>query len=291
MRKALLGLLIVVAVGLVVADRVGVRIAQNRIGQQVAAQYDLPRQPDVTIHGIPFLTQVVGGEYDHITVDIGDWTEQGVTVSDVTVDMRGLNAPLSDVINGDTTNMTADTAAASAISARVSGSPALARMNSSAARTWRGAGAAGVPAICSVPLCSCPVSSISIAVSSSCLRRRSGRAGSGPAAFDPVEGAAQDSTIRTTDCQRACMALPGRMQGANSSGRAGALPISRSYRPSSAAVPRRRWSRSLSALKRFLTGDLAESTAISPGPPLKSCAYVSTSDLPRTCVVTNTTVS
>ncbi|GAA0226034.1 DUF2993 domain-containing protein [Actinomadura nitritigenes] len=115
MRKALLGLLIVVAVGLVVADRVGVRIAQNRIGQQVAAQYDLPRQPDVTIHGIPFLTQVVGGEYDHITVDIGDWTEQGVTVSDVTVDMRGLNAPLSDVINGDTTNMTADTAAASAI--------------------------------------------------------------------------------------------------------------------------------------------------------------------------------
>jgi hypothetical protein len=115
MRKALLGLLIVVAVGLVVADRVGVRIAQNRIGQQVAAQYDLPRQPDVTIHGIPFLTQVVGGEYDHITVDIGDWTEQGVTVSDVTVDMRGLNAPLSDVINGDTTNMTAGTAAASAI--------------------------------------------------------------------------------------------------------------------------------------------------------------------------------
>lgn len=115
MRKALLGLLIVVAIGLVVADRVGVRIAQNRIGQQVAAQYALPRQPDVTIHGIPFLTQVVGGEYDHITVDIGDWTEQGVTVSDVTVDMRGLNAPLSDVINGDTTNMTADTAAASAI--------------------------------------------------------------------------------------------------------------------------------------------------------------------------------
>ncbi|QKG24678.1 LmeA family phospholipid-binding protein [Actinomadura verrucosospora] len=115
MRKALLALLIVVAVGLVVADRVGVRVAQNRIGQQVAAQYDLPRQPDVTIHGIPFLTQVVGGSYDHITVDIGDWTEQGVTVSGVKVDMRGLNAPLSDVINGDTTNMTADTATASAI--------------------------------------------------------------------------------------------------------------------------------------------------------------------------------
>jgi hypothetical protein len=115
MRKALLALLIVVAVGLVVADRVGVKIAEDRIGQQVAAQYSLPQQPDVTIHGVPFLTQVVGGEYSHITVDIGDWTEQGVTVSGVKVEMTGLNAPLGDVINGDTTNMTADTATASAI--------------------------------------------------------------------------------------------------------------------------------------------------------------------------------
>ncbi|TYK43693.1 LmeA family phospholipid-binding protein [Actinomadura decatromicini] len=115
MRKVLLVLLILVAVGLVVADRLGVRIAEDKIGEQVAAQYDLQQQPDVTIHGIPFLTQAVGGDYDHIEVEIGDWTERGVTVSGVKVDMRGVNAPISEVTKGGAANVTAKTATASAV--------------------------------------------------------------------------------------------------------------------------------------------------------------------------------
>lgn len=115
MRKVLLVLLIFVAVVLVAADRLGVRVAQDKIGEQVAAQYNLSQRPDVTIHGIPFLTQAVGGEYEHIEVEIGDWTEQGVTVSGVTVDMRGVNAPLSEVSKGSSANVTAKTATASAV--------------------------------------------------------------------------------------------------------------------------------------------------------------------------------
>ncbi|CNE26958.1 Uncharacterised protein [Mycobacterium tuberculosis] len=115
MRKVLLVLLILVAVVLVAADRVGVRVAQDKIGEQVAAQYGLQRQPDVTIHGFPFLTQAVGGEYKHIEVAIGDWTEQGVTVSDVKVDMRGVNAPLAEVSKGSAASVTARTATASAV--------------------------------------------------------------------------------------------------------------------------------------------------------------------------------
>ncbi|WP_067459622.1 LmeA family phospholipid-binding protein [Actinomadura macra] len=115
MRKVLLVLLILVAGGLIAADRLGVRVAQNEIGKQVAAQYSLQERPDVTIHGIPFLTQAVGGEYDHIDVKIGDWTDQGITVTDVRVDMRGVKAPLSDVTSGDAANVTARTATASAI--------------------------------------------------------------------------------------------------------------------------------------------------------------------------------
>ncbi|WP_255269462.1 LmeA family phospholipid-binding protein [Actinomadura madurae] len=77
MRKVLLVLLVLVAVAVVAADRLGVRVAEDKIGEQVAAQYNLRQQPDVTIHGIPFLTQALGGEYKHIEVAIGDWTEQG----------------------------------------------------------------------------------------------------------------------------------------------------------------------------------------------------------------------
>lgn len=115
MRKVLLVLLILAAVVLVAADRLGVRVAEDKIGEQVAAQYNLQQQPDVTIHGIPFLTQAIGGEYKHIEVSIGDWTEQGVTVTGVKVDMRGVDAPLSEVRKGSAANITARTATASAI--------------------------------------------------------------------------------------------------------------------------------------------------------------------------------
>jgi hypothetical protein len=115
MRKVLVALVILLVGGLLVADRVGVRVAQNEIAKQIAAQYALPRKPTVTIHGFPFLTQAIGGRYDRIDVSIGDWTQQGVTVSDLKIQVTGLNAPLSKVVKGDTTGMTARTATASAI--------------------------------------------------------------------------------------------------------------------------------------------------------------------------------
>ncbi|MBW8485245.1 LmeA family phospholipid-binding protein [Actinomadura parmotrematis] len=115
MRKVLLVLLILVAVGLVVADRVGVRVAQDEIGKQIAAEYRLAQRPDVTIHGVPFLTQAVSGNYDRIDVKIGNWTEQGVTVGDVRIDMRGVNAPVKEVTKGEQGRITAETATASAV--------------------------------------------------------------------------------------------------------------------------------------------------------------------------------
>ncbi|SPT51092.1 MULTISPECIES: LmeA family phospholipid-binding protein [Actinomadura] len=115
MRKVLLVLLILVAVALVAADRIGVRVAQDKIGEQVAAQNNLRQQPEVTIHGIPFLTQAVGGEYERIEVAVGDLTEQGVTVTGVKVDLRGVEAPLSEVTKGSAANVTARTATASAV--------------------------------------------------------------------------------------------------------------------------------------------------------------------------------
>lgn len=115
MRKALLVLLVILIVGVIAADRVGVRVAQDQIAKQVAEQNDLPRKPDVKIHGIPFLTQAVGGEYKKIDVSIGELTQQGVTLRDVQVELQNVQAPLSDVINGDTSHVVAGTATASAV--------------------------------------------------------------------------------------------------------------------------------------------------------------------------------
>jgi hypothetical protein len=115
MRKVLLVLLFVLIIVVIAADRVGVAVAQDQIAKQVAAQNDLPSKPDVKIHGIPFLTQAIGGNYQRIDVRIGQLTRQGVTLEDVQVELSDVKAPLRDVINGDASNVVAGTATASAI--------------------------------------------------------------------------------------------------------------------------------------------------------------------------------
>lgn len=115
MRKVLIVLAVLLVVGIVAADRIGVMVAQNEIASRVATQYSLPKQPDVSIDGFPFLTQAVGGRYDEIDVNIGDWTQQNITVHDLQVKLSGLSAPLGDVINNNTSNVVADSATASAI--------------------------------------------------------------------------------------------------------------------------------------------------------------------------------
>ncbi|MGH3388765.1 MAG: LmeA family phospholipid-binding protein [Actinomadura sp.] len=115
MRKVLVVIAILLIGGIIVADRLGVRIAEDEIAKQVSAQYQLETEPDVTIHGVPFLTQALGGEYGQIDVALGAMTQRGVTVQDVTLEMRGVRAPLSDVINGNTSTITARTVTASAV--------------------------------------------------------------------------------------------------------------------------------------------------------------------------------
>jgi hypothetical protein len=115
MRKVLIVVVVLLIGGLIAADRIGVVIAQNEIGRQIANQYNLQKRPKVSIAGFPFLTQAIGGSYDKITVNIGDWTQQSVTVHELKIQMSGLHAPLSDVINNNTSNITADTGTASAI--------------------------------------------------------------------------------------------------------------------------------------------------------------------------------
>ncbi|WP_067813539.1 LmeA family phospholipid-binding protein [Actinomadura kijaniata] len=115
MRKVLVVLLILLVGGAVAADRLILRGAEDEIGRQVATQYQLQRDPEVKIHGFPFLTQAFAGRYERIDVAIGDWRERDVTVHDVRVEMRGVNAPLSDIAAGKSDNVTADTATASAV--------------------------------------------------------------------------------------------------------------------------------------------------------------------------------
>ncbi|MFD3745369.1 DUF2993 domain-containing protein [Nocardia sp. NPDC058633] len=113
--RALLILLVVLAIALVVGDRVAVVMAQNEIGRAIAAEYELPHRPDVEIGGFPFLTQALDGHYRDIDIRIGDWSGYDISVRDLDVALADVSAPLSDVVNSRTSHLVAAAATATAV--------------------------------------------------------------------------------------------------------------------------------------------------------------------------------
>jgi hypothetical protein len=99
MRRLLIALVVLAAL-LVVADRVGVVVAENRLASQIQQQLGLDSKPDVSIRGIPFLTQAISGTYKDIRVQLPD-VDAG-DVQNVAVDARlqGAHVPLSAALRG-----------------------------------------------------------------------------------------------------------------------------------------------------------------------------------------------
>jgi LmeA-like phospholipid-binding len=96
-------LLIIVVAILAVVDRVGASYAERVIGdqvsEQVAGQDATSAKPEVTVEGIPFLTQVVRGNYQEIKILLRDFSGpagNGKTIKMPLLDVRAkdVRAPL-----------------------------------------------------------------------------------------------------------------------------------------------------------------------------------------------------
>jgi len=103
-------LLLIIAAALAVADRVAASYAERMIGdkvaEQVANQKATSGKPDVTIEGVPFLTQVLRGEYEEIKIELADFAGpagNGQTIRMKLLDMRANNvlAPLDTIRSGN----------------------------------------------------------------------------------------------------------------------------------------------------------------------------------------------
>lgn len=81
--------MVVLAVLLVVADRVALLVADRAIASKVQSTQNLSRRPGVHIEGFPFLTQVIGNKYRAVRLNASD-----VTVGDSNrkVTMKTVNA-------------------------------------------------------------------------------------------------------------------------------------------------------------------------------------------------------
>jgi DUF2993 family protein len=97
MRRLVVVVIVLLAL-LAVVDRVGVLVAQSVLASQIKDQLELDQTPDVSIRGIPFLTQAVRGDYGDVRVQLPD-VDAG-SLQNIAVDARlqGVKVPLSDAI-------------------------------------------------------------------------------------------------------------------------------------------------------------------------------------------------
>ena len=99
--RALLVLVLVLGALLVVADRVGVAVAEDRVAERIAEQGGLSGPPEVDITGVPFLTQALAGRYDEVRVALTAADLGQPEGTDADVALRGAEVPLSDVLDGE----------------------------------------------------------------------------------------------------------------------------------------------------------------------------------------------
>jgi hypothetical protein len=127
-RRLLIVLVVLLAL-LAVADRVGVQVAERALATQIRTELDLQQTPDVSIRGIPFLTQALRGRYEEVRVRLPDVDSGPLQNVGVQARLLGVRAPLGEVlrrqldevpvdrITGDLTVGYAELARASGISA------------------------------------------------------------------------------------------------------------------------------------------------------------------------------
>lgn len=97
MRRLLIALVVLLGL-LVAADRVAVVVAQRVLASQIRDQLDLQETPDVSIRGIPFLTQALGGRYGEVRVLLPDVDSGALQNIAVDAQLRGVRVPLGDVL-------------------------------------------------------------------------------------------------------------------------------------------------------------------------------------------------
>jgi hypothetical protein len=106
--RALLLLVVVLGALLVVADRVGVAVAEDQVADRIAERGELAGPPEVDITGFPFLTQAVAGRYDEVRIALTAADLGQPEGTDADVALRGVEVPLSGVLAGSVRQVPVD---------------------------------------------------------------------------------------------------------------------------------------------------------------------------------------
>ncbi len=100
--------LVVLAVLLVAGDFAARAYAESRAATAVQLELATATTPDVSIEGFPFLLHAVQGRYPQVIVTAADVDNATLPGIRAIADLSGVALPLQDVINEDTSGLTAE---------------------------------------------------------------------------------------------------------------------------------------------------------------------------------------
>ncbi|MBM7413565.1 MULTISPECIES: LmeA family phospholipid-binding protein [Nocardiaceae] len=99
MRKLIVGLVFVLALALA-ADFGTAAYSEYRVSRALRDGGDLVSDPQVTIHGFPFLTQAADGRYGRVEIRAQDVPTDYVEKTTIEATLRGVRIPASDLLDG-----------------------------------------------------------------------------------------------------------------------------------------------------------------------------------------------
>ena len=100
---------------LLAADRVAAALAGRALAGELAQLGSLGARPDVTVEGVPFLTQALRGRYRSVSVQARDVEAGDVRLPRLTVRLEGAHVPLGEAVAGAVTAVPVERVEAAAL--------------------------------------------------------------------------------------------------------------------------------------------------------------------------------
>lgn len=114
MRKLVIFLVVLLAL-VIVGDWGLKQAAEREIAKRVAAKAQLTEEPEVTVEGYPFITQMLAGRYESIHLVSGQISRGEVKVKSLDVTLNGVDAPLEKLLANSGDSISATSAKATAV--------------------------------------------------------------------------------------------------------------------------------------------------------------------------------
>lgn len=91
----------IIAVLATIADVAARRLVEDRVAEQIRSSQGLTGEPEVDVHGWPFVTQLISGDFQEVQVTSGRaGTAEGLQVDSVDARLREVSLPLGELISG-----------------------------------------------------------------------------------------------------------------------------------------------------------------------------------------------